>query len=284
MTSTSCRVHALHSYPVKSCAGLAPAQALLESTGLDLDRAWMVTDARGQMLTQRVLPRMALVQPTLKQSELVLRAPGMLALHVHLERVEAATRVQVWDDLVKAFDMGALAAQWFSDFLGCPARLVRFDPQQQRLSDPKWAGNVDAENQFSDGYPLLVANQASLDDLNARLGTRGAAAVTMQRFRPNLVLQGLQAWDEDHLHELEIATDDGPVTLRLVKPCVRCSVPNVDPLSAATSSEPGDTLAGFRADTRMQGGITFGMNAVVLEGVGRTLRLGQPVQASWHFE
>jgi uncharacterized protein YcbX len=284
MTSTPCRVHALHTYPIKSCAGLSPEQAVLDPSGLDLDRAWMVTDAQGRMLTQRVLPRLALVQPALGHSEMVLRAPGMLALHVHLERVEAATRVQVWDDVVKAFDMGALAAQWFGDFLGCQARLVRFDPQQQRLSDPQWAGDVSAENLFSDGYPLLVASQASLDDLNARLGARGAAAVTMQRFRPNLVLHGLQAWDEDHLHELEIATSDGPVTLRLVKPCVRCSVPNVDPLTATTSSEPGDTLAGFRADARMEGGITFGMNAVVVKGAGRTLRVGQAVQASWNFE
>jgi len=105
----------------------------------------------------------------------------------------------------------------------------------------------------------------------------------MQRFRPNIVLDGLQAFDEDHLDEIVIDTGEGPVVLRLVKPCVRCSVPNIDPLTAAIAHEPGDTLAGFRADARVQGGITFGMNAVIVDGIDRTLRAGQRGQARWAF-
>ena len=283
MSDLDCTLSALHVHPVKSCAGIAVDEALLVETGLDLDRAWMVVDERGEMLTQRRLPRLALVQPTLRHGEMVLRAPGMLALHVRLDTVEAATRVRVWDDVVKAFDMGALAAQWFSDFLGQRLRLVRFDPEQQRLSDPQWTGELQAENAFADAFPLLVANTASLADLNRRLAARGAAAVTMQRFRPNLVLDGLQAYDEDHIDELSIETAEGPVRLRLVKPCTRCSIPNVDPATADTGSEPGATLAGYRADPRLQGGVTFGINAVIVEGVERTLRAGQPVRVSLHF-
>ena len=283
MSDLDCTLSALHVHPVKSCAGIAVEEALLVETGLDLDRAWMVVDERGEMLTQRRLPRLALVQPTLRHGEMVLRAPGMLALHVRLDTVEAATRVRVWDDVVKAFDMGALAAQWFSDFLGQRLRLVRFDPEQQRLSDPQWTGELQAENAFADAFPLLVANTASLADLNRRLAARGAAAVTMQRFRPNLVLDGLQAYDEDHIDELSIETAEGPVRLRLVKPCTRCSIPNVDPATADTGSEPGATLAGYRADPRLQGGVTFGINAVIVEGVERTLRAGQPVRVSLHF-
>ena len=279
----SCILSALHVYPIKSCAGVALTEALLVETGLEFDRAWMVVSERGDMLTQRELPRLALVQPAFKVSELVLRAPGMLALHLRLDTVEAPTRVRVWDDVVKAYDMGALAAQWFSDLLGAPLRLVRFDPEQQRLSDPAWAGDIRAENAFSDGYPLLVTGSASLAELNRRLQLRDVAAVTMQRFRPNLVFSGWQAFDEDHLHELVIGTDEGPVRLRLVKPCVRCTIPNVDPLSAATSNEPGDTLAGFRADPRMKGGITFGVNAVMVAGHEHVLRVGQEAQASWKF-
>ncbi len=256
---------------------------LLVETGLDLDRAWMVVDPRGGMLTQRDVPRLALVSTQLRSSDLVLRAPGMLTLHVRLDTVEAATRVQVWDDIVKAYDMGGLAAQWFTDFLGRPARLARFDPEEKRLSNPVWTGTHPAENAFADGFPLLVVGSASLADLNQRLASRGAAAVTMQRFRPNLVLDGLQAFDEDHLDEVIIDTDDGPVVLRLVKPCVRCSIPNVDPSTAEVATEPGDTLASFRADARVQGGITFGMNAVVVEGFERTLRVGQRAQARWKF-
>jgi len=281
---TATRLAALAIHPVKSCGALAVDRAELVETGLDLDRTWMVVDEHGDMLTQRELPRMALVQPSLRGSELVLRAPGMLALHLKLDTVEAPTRVQVWDDVVKAWDMGALAAQWFSDFLGHRLRLARFDPEVERTSSAQWTGDVKALNTFSDGYPLLVANAASLADLNTRLAAAGHAPVGMARFRPNLVLEGLQPWDEDHLHEIHIATEGGPVTLRLVKPCVRCSMPDVDPATAETGTAVAQALAGFRADPRMNGGLTFGMNAVVVGGFGLTLRTGQAVALRHAFD
>ena len=283
MSELACTVSALNVYPIKSCAGVVLSEALLVETGIEFDRAWMVVDPAGDLVTQRELPRMALIQPSFKNGELVLRAPGMLALHLKLDTVEKPTRARVWSDIVKAYDMGALAAQWFSDFLGPTLRLVRFDPDQQRLSDPKWAGDVAAENAFADGYPLLVANTASLDDLNTRLGARGVAPVTMARFRPNLVLGGLSAFDEDHIDEVRITTANGLVRLRLVKPCTRCTIPNVDPVSAATSHEPGDTLQGYRADPRMEGAITFGMNAVTLQGFENLLRVGQTASAGLKF-
>ena len=268
---------------MKSCAGISVDEALLIETGLELDRAWMVVDERGEMLTQRELPRMALVTPRIMGQEIQLRAPGMLALHVRTDRAETRKRVRVWDDLVKAYDMGDLAAQWFSDFLGTRLRLVRFDPEQKRLADPQWAADVRAETAFADGFPLLVTASASLRDLNARLAARGAAPVGMQRFRPNLVLAGLQAFDEDHVDEILIDTEQGPVRLRLVKPCVRCSIPNIDPATAVVANEPGDTLAGFRADARVKGGTTFGMNAVIVEGFDCVLRRSQTARVSLKF-
>lgn len=278
-----CTLASVHLHPVKSCAGVRVDEALLIETGLQDDRSWMVVDAQGDMLTQRELPRMALVRPVFKGDDMVLRAPGMLALHVSLNAVEAPTRARVWDDEVRAYDMGALAAQWFTDFLGRPARLVRFDPEHKRLSDARWTGPVQAENAFSDGFPLLVASTASLADLNRRLASRGVPAVEMERFRPNLVLDGLEAFDEDQLGELDIEAEGGTVRLRLVKPCSRCSIPNVDPDTGVTGTEPGDTLAGFRADARLGGAITFGMNAVILQGMDCVLRPGQRVQAQWSF-
>jgi uncharacterized protein len=277
----TCTLGALQLHPIKSCAGLEMREALLVETGLDLDRAWMVVDALGQMLTQRELPRMALIQPTLRTSELVLRAPGMLALHLRLDAVEGPTTAKVWNDEVRAYGMGDLANQWFSDFLGAPGlRLVRFDPEQRRLSNRRWTGEIEAENAFSDGFPLLVASTASLAELNRRLAEEGVAPVTMQRFRPNLVLDGLQAaHDEDFIDELTIATEAGPVRLRLVKPCVRCSIPDVDPGTAEAGQAVGRVLATYRSDARMGGGITFGMNAVVLDGFGHTLRQGAEVAA-----
>ena len=283
-----CRLAAVRVHPIKSCAGIAVDEALLIETGLEFDRAWMVVDEAGVMLTQREWPRLALVQARLRHADLLLRAPGMLALHLMLDAVEAPTTARVWDDEVKAYDMGDLAAQWFTDFLapasGRRLRLARFDPEHKRLSDPKWTKDIAAENAFSDGFPLLVANQASLDDLNARLAARGQPPVGMERFRPNLVIEGLPAWDEDHLHEIRFDTDEGPIVLRLVKPCARCPIPNVDPATGERGTEPGDTLAGFRADARVKGGITFGMNAVIVEGIERVLRPGLRGQAGWNFD
>jgi uncharacterized protein YcbX len=268
-------LQALHLYPVKSCAGLAVDEALLIETGLELDRAWMVVDDdSGGFLSQRELPRLALVTPTLRQSDLRLRAPGMLPLHLSLDGVEAPRRVRIWDDEVAAYDMGALAAQWFSDFLGRRVRLVRFDPEQRRASDPRWSGGVDAQTAFADGFALLVISTASLAAVNQRLAERGQPPVTMARFRPNLVLDGLDAHGEDFLDTLSLDSPDGEVVLKLTKPCTRCGIPNVDPASAAVGSEPGATLAGYRADPRMDGAITFGMNAVVASGIEHRLRAG----------
>ncbi len=283
-------VSRLYVYPVKSCAGVSVSEAVLTETGLEFDRAWMVVDAQSRFLTQRELPRMALIQPQLKYSEMVLRAPGMLALHIALDRVEAPVRVRVWDDEVAAYDMGPLAAQWFSDFLGVAARLVRFDPEHRRLSSLKWTGGVEALNQFSDGYPVLVVSQASLDQLNEKLAAQGVAAVGMARFRPNIVLGNsvngpeLAPHDEDRLDALQIATEQGPVQLKLVKPCPRCPIPNIDPASAVSSPEVGDTLQGYRQDARVNGAVTFGMNAIVLQGVDHRLKVGQAVGAAYRFE
>jgi uncharacterized protein YcbX len=283
MSDLSVTLHALYVHPIKSCAGVPVAEALVIETGLEFDRAWMVVDESGGFVTQRELPRMQLVRPAFRGGDLVLRAPGMLALHLRLDAAEGPVRVQVWDDTVRAYDMGDLAARWFSDFLGRPLRVARFDPDQRRLSNPRWTGGREAENAFADAFPLLVTSTASLDELNRRLGERGKAAVTMERFRPNLVLDGLDAHGEDHLDELAFDTPGGPVRLKLVKPCVRCTIPNVDPATAEPGHEPGETLAGYRADPRLDGALTFGMNAIVLEGIDRTLRPGLRGEASVRF-
>ena len=277
------QIAALHVHPIKSCGGIAVDDALLIETGFEFDRAWMVVDAHGRFVTQREVPRMALIQPSLQTAGMTLRAPGMLALQVSLNEVHDAVRVTVWNDEVAAFDMGAVAAQWFSDFLGQPLRLVRFDPDQKRLASAQWCAPVAAEAAFSDEFPLLVTSRASLDELNRRLLLGGAAPVTMQRFRPNLVLDGVGAHDEDHLDELCFDTTEGPVRLRLVKPCSRCSIPDVDPLTAERGHAVGDTLTGYRADARLAGAITFGMNAVIVEGTDRTLRTGMVGRATCRF-
>ena len=277
-------VHSLHVYPVKSCAGISLRESLLIETGLEFDRAWMVVDKQGQFVTQRHLPRMALIQPALKTYEMILRAPGMLALHIALDTVEKPVRAKVWNDDVAAYDMGDLCAQWFSDFLRAKLRLVRFDPEQRRLSERRWTGDIEAENGFADAFPLLVTSAASMPELNRRLQAQGHEAVTMARFRPNLVLDGLDAHGEDPLDEIVIVTEDGAVRLKLVKPCARCPIPDVDPLTGVPGHAVGDALQSYRADARLDGALTFGMNAVIVEGAERNLRVGMTGSASYRFD
>ena len=280
-------------YPVKSCAGVSVKEALLLDTGLEFDRAWMVVDERGEFLTQRELPRMALIQPQLKYHDMILRAPGMLALHVKLDEVEEPSRVRVWDDEVAAYDMGKVAAQWFTDFLGTTARLVRFDPDHKRISNLQWTGGVEALNQFNDGFALLVIGEASLAQFNEKMLAGGSSAVGMARFRPNIVLgdaadaaEGflMAPHDEDRLDVLHIATGEGVVQLKPVKPCPRCPIPNIDPATGTTSPEVGDLLQTYRQDARVNGAVTFGMNAIVLSGVDQLLKVGQSVKANYRFE
>ena len=281
-------------YPVKSCAGIELKEAVLIDTGLDLDRAWMVVDADGVFVSQREQPRMALIKPQLKMTELVLRAPGMLALHVTIEAVEGPATVKVWDDVVPAWDMGDMAAQWFTDFLsmtdaGLPGanakkyRMVRFDPDHKRLSSLKWTGGVEAPNQFADGFPVLVTSTASMDALNDKLVAAGHACVGIERFRPNIVLSGLDPHDEDRLLSYRIATESGEVVLKPVKPCPRCPIPNIDPVTAITSPEVSDMLQSYRQDPRVNGSVTFGMNAIVIGGMDATLRVGQAVSGEFDF-
>jgi hypothetical protein len=283
LSDLNCTLHSLYVHPVKSCAGIGVSSSLLVDTGLDLDRAWMLVDERREFVTQRELPKLALIRPTLRANEVVLRAPGMLALHLALDRVESPLNVCVWDDWVPAWDMGPLAAQWCSDFAGRPLRLVRFDPEYRRLSERRWTGAHEGVSAFADGFALLVASTASLAELNRRLQQQGEAAVQMQRFRPNLVLDGIDAHEEDHIDLLEIDTPQGTARLKLVKPCARCSIPGVDPDTGEQGFAVTDMLATYRADARLDGAVTFGMNAIVLDGAGYELAAGQRCRAGYAF-
>ena len=283
-SDTDLRIANLHVHPVKSCAGVAVQDAWLSDTGLELDRWWMVVDEHGEFVSQRELPRMALIQTRLRHEDVVLRAPGMLALHLQQDRVEAAVRVRVWDDEVPAYDMGDLAAQWFSDFLGRRLRLARVDPEARRLASARWTGGIEALTAFSDGFPLLVVSTASLAELNRRLAAAGHPAVTMERFRPNIVLDGLaDAHAEDHIDTLTIESPDGEVVLKLVKPCSRCGIPDIDPATAQTGHAVTDALAAYRADPRLDGALTFGQNAVIVSGTDRRIAVGARVQAAINF-
>jgi uncharacterized protein YcbX len=282
-----------------------PAARLLP-TGLESDREWMVVDAQGEFVSQRELPRMALVRPRLDDTHLHLDAPGLPTLTLPRQAPCTASpiTVRVWDDAVPALDLGQAAADWLARCLGehpgTPAglqqlRLVQFDAvraaAQPRLSSATWTGGQAVPNRFGDGFPVLVASQASLDGLNARLQAQGLPPVDMRRFRPNLVLDGVEAHDEDRLEGLAIEAEaqgtPQRVWVALTKPCARCPIPDVNPDTAERGTAVGDTLAVYRRDVRLNGAITFGVNGfaqTALPPEGVWLREGQALAGNWRFD
>ena len=284
MSDVSGVVARLYVYPIKSCSGTEVQESVLTATGLAMDRAFMLVDAHGDFVSQRDLPRMALIQPQGTAPDLTLSAPAMQTIRIALAATDRQVRARVWNDVVPAYDMGDVAAGWFSAFLGQALRLVRFDARHRRLSNMTWTDGIEAPNQFSDGYPLLVVGAASLDLLNERLVAAGHSAVGMERFRPNIVITGIESHDEDRIDVLRIATADGEIQLKLVKPCSRCPIPDIDPATAISTPVVGDTLRGYRRDPRLDGAITFGMNAIVLQGAGAALKTGLNVQADYQFD
>jgi len=262
---------ALHLYPVKSCRGITVADAMVTEAGLEHDREWMVVTPEGRFVTQRECPRLATIRVTLAGGTIGLAADGAGSVTVPLDLRGAPVDVTVWRDRCRANDQGEDAARWLSDALARPLRLVRFAPAQRRLSDPAWTGGLEAANRFSDGFALLAISRASLADLNSRL----PSPLAMNRFRPNLELEGLPPYGEDDLHDLVA----GPLRLRRVKPCTRCVITTTDQSSGvADGDEPLRTLKTYRWDPQLRG-VTFGQNLIVVSGAGTQLRAGSDFEA-----
>lgn len=280
---TDARIASLFLYPVKGARGLALDAATVATTGLVAagigDREWMVVDEDGRFVTQREIPRLALVVPAIHDGVLTLGTPDDPGVGVALARDRGAARaVTVWRSHVRGFDEGDDVAAWLSDRLGHAVRLVRFDRSKERRCNPDYVGRSGAHTLFADGYPVLVIGSASLDDLNERLAAKGEPALPMNRFRPNVVVDGLPAYDEDHLDTLAV----GAVVLRMVKPCTRCQVTTTDQDSARVAREPLPTLATYRYDARLAG-VMFGMNAIAAAGAGGTIAVGDAARADYRF-
>lgn len=252
-------------YPVKSCSQISLTQANISPFGLQMDRRWMVIDAKGQMITQRQQPRMCLIQTQLTQNQLILNAPEMPELCLS-DKLVADSDIQatVWRDQCNAIDCGDEAAHWLSEFMQSSCRLVFFPDTEVRQCDTNFA-KIGDKTAFSDGFPYLLIGQASLDELNQRL----AQAIEMSRFRPNLVVTGSPAFAEDKWKKIRIGT----VIFRVVKPCSRCMIPSINPHTAEKTAEPVKTLASFR---QRDNNIYFGQN-LVAENSG-SLQLDMPVE------
>ena len=264
-------IASLHVYPVKSCRGIERSRAVVTEAGFEHDREWMVVTADGRFVTQREEPRLALIETDIDDARLRLSAAGHGATEVPLALRGEARDVVVWQHHCVAHDQGDEAARWLSEFLGRSFRLVRFDPQHRRLSDRAFTGETAGYSRFADAYAFLVLSLASLADLNARL----PAPLPMNRFRPNVVIDGVAAYGEDAIRELGA----GPVALRMVKACTRCTIPTTDQATAERHpEEPLRTLRRYRWDKKLRG-VTFGQNAIVAQGAGATLQVGDELTA-----
>jgi uncharacterized protein YcbX len=267
------RITGLNIYPVKGCRGIAVDSARVAVTGFEHDREWLITRPDGRFMTQREEPRLALIEtalierPSPADTGLRLRIPGGSELHVSAAAPGREVEVTIWKDNCAAFDVGDAAAEFLTGYLGSPVRLVRFDPRRKRASNPQWTPGIEALNQFSDGFPWLLASEASLQDLNSRLQEK----LPMNRFRPNIVVSGLPPFGEDQLHDLTA----GAVRLRRAKGCTRCIVTTTDQATGLRDGkEPLQALAKFRFDRELKG-VVFGQNLILVEGVGAQLQVGQ---------
>ncbi|KAL0321457.1 UNVERIFIED_CONTAM: Mitochondrial amidoxime reducing component 2 [Sesamum radiatum] len=285
-------VKAIWVYPIKSCRGISIPQAPISPTGFRWDRQWLVVNSKGRAYTQRNEPKLALVGVELpneafsedwesnKHSYLVIKAPGMDVLKVPLMKsAETVDGLSVWEWSGSAVDEGAAAAQWFSNYLGKPSRLVRFnDASEVRPVDPNYARGYRV--MFSDQYPFLLLSQGSLDALNALL----REPVPMNRFRPNIVVNGCEPFMEDLWTEIRISK----LRFQGVKLCSRCKVPTINQETAVACSDLTETLMSFRSDKvlrpnmkQQQGRVYFGQNMVCIDsltqGNTKIIKVGDPV-------
>jgi uncharacterized protein YcbX len=239
----------------------------------------MIVDEAGQFLTQREHPRMALVMPRLIGGVLELAAPGLPPHVVGQPGDGASVGVRLWDDVVQADDCGDASAAWFAQAIGAPCRLVHFAAGARRVTGTGWTGGLAAPTRFADGYPVLVIGTASLVDVNEKLVAAGRAALPMNRFRPNLVIDGIDAFEEDYVEQFTL----GALSLKPVKPCPRCPIPSIDQATGIAGDDPLDILQAYRRKPQLDDAICVGMNCIVTAGAGERLRAGQPVDVQLAF-
>jgi uncharacterized protein len=256
----------LNIYPLKSGRAIPQQQVRLGVTGFEWDRHWMAASPDGVFMSQRTQPRLARVVPELAEDTLTLRTPDMQPLRIPVQPDGPTQPARVWKDSITAIDLGDQPAEWLTQAVGFDARLLRISPVLDRRAKAEFAGPTPAPVSFADGFPILVCNAASL----AYLNTRMPEPIGMERFRPNIVLEGLEPFEEDRIAELRFET----VTLRLVKPCTRCVITSTDQRTGEPSTNPLPVLRAFRFDKALLG-VTFGENAVIARGVGQVLRRGE---------
>ena len=245
-------------YPVKGCAGTSANEAMLTYAGLAHDRSFMVVSEDGVFRTQRRDPRLAVIRPEISTDgeALTLRAPGFDAVRIDVDASGARRRVDLFGTTYKGIDQGDTAAGWLSEVLAARSRLVRVPPEHDRVTD----GRTPGTSGYADSCALHVISRGTLDLLNGKMAERGTRALPMNRFRPNIVVDG---WDEPHTEDRAHRMTIGETELGYAKLAIRCAVTMVEQESAAKSGpEPLRTLAAYRRAA--QGGVAFGAKFAVL--------------------
>lgn len=263
------RLSALYRYPLKSAIAQPLQASAVDMLGLQGDRRWMLVDeATGRFLTQRTIARMSQLSALYDDTQgLVLSTAGMPPLAVPLPDPDQDLRgVTIWKDTLRVPDAGDEAAAWVSAFIGKPTRLVQVPASRTRQLGAGF-GKPDDRVAFADGFALLLIGEASLHDLGDKVGR----PLEMLRFRPNLVVEGSEAFVEDGWKRIRIGTTE----FRLLAPCSRCILTTLDPATGERSEdrEPLMTLAKYR---KQEGGVMFGQN-VVADGPGH-LEVGMAVE------
>jgi uncharacterized protein YcbX len=257
----------IYLYPIKSLGGIAVQEAQVEERGFKYDRRWMLVDQSGEFLTQRQHPQLALLQVALSESQLEVFSKGDPSQRIAFDLDLASNQelqVSVWGDQVLARVVSVEVSRWFSDFLKMDLDLVVMPESSHRKMDPRYAVQGESVS-FADGMPYVMIGQASLDELNQRL----EVPISMDRFRPNLVFSGGEAYAEDQFKQLQI----GEVEFQVVKPCARCVLITVNQQTGEKGKEPLATLATYRT---VNNKVYFGQNAVALApGI---VRVGDPIQ------
>ncbi|WP_411817257.1 MOSC domain-containing protein [Hyphococcus sp. DH-69] len=275
-------VASLHIYPVKSCRGIRLERTFLEWRGLTRDRRWMITDADNHFLTQRNCGALARIGAQVTDAGLVLSVDGSNSIEIGFPSSHQREAVTVWHDTVEALRASEIAENWISQAIGRDARLFYMDDEAERKTSAKWSERTPVS--FADGYPVLVTSMSSLAALNEDIRESGnGEPIAMERFRPNIVIDGADPWAEDHWSRLQI----GEVTIDLVKPCSRCIITTRDPQTGeVTGRDPLKTLGQIRRSAHPDSpGVLFGWNAIVRNQgavhVGDTVNVESTREDGW---
>ena len=232
------RISSLHTFPIKSCGGTSLQRAEVTGKGFRYDRHWMVVDPDGVFLTQRQIPKLALVRPEVQGETLLLAGQGdsnQIAISIAADGPK--TEVRIWGSACKAIEDGDEAAIWLSQYLDTESRLVHMDEEFVRGTP-----NEDARLEFADSYPFLLLSEGSLEDLNTKIEENAGHSIPMNRFRPNIVVDAPSPFEEDSWANIQI----GGVKFEIAEHAIRCATTTVNQATGERGKEPLRTLAQYR--------------------------------------